>query len=250
MAEGVPAIRERGQRRPHSGLKIIMPESKDKINKTSTQPSTQQYMPIAEIRDDAVILKDGTLRAVILVSSINFALKSEDEQAAVIQGYVQFLNSLDFPLQVLIQSRKLNIDDYLERLKTIEKEQTNELLKMQTREYRQYIAELVQLADIMSKKFYMVVPFSTGSIRSKGFITRFREAVSPTSEIVIKQKKFETHKLELLKRVEYIIDGLSSIGLQAVSLDTQSLIELFYNTYNPDTYDQQKLVDVNKLNLE
>lgn len=227
-----------------------MAKQKEVINKKIAQPSTQQFLNVLEIRDDAVILKDGTLRGVVLVSSINFSLKSDEEQGAVIQGYVQFLNSLDFPLQILIQSRKLNIDDYLERLKTVEKEQTNELLKMQTREYRQYIAELVQLADIMSKKFYLVIPFATGSIKSKGFTSRIKEAVSPTSIITIKQKKFEKNRIELLKRVEYVIDGLSSMGLKAVPLDTQGLIELYYNTYNPDTYDQQKLVDINKLNLE
>ncbi|MFA5051967.1 MAG: hypothetical protein WC544_02800 [Patescibacteria group bacterium] len=215
-----------------------------------TMPSTQAYLNILEIKDDTVILKDGTLRGVVLVSSINFALKSEDEQNAVIQGYVQFLNSLEFSLQIVIQSRKLNIDEYLERLKKIEKEQTNELLKMQTREYRQYIAELVSLADIMSKRFYIVVPYSTGSIKSKGFISRLKEAVSPTTVISIKQKKFEKNRVELSKRMEYIIDGLSSIGLKATPLDTQGLIELFYNTYNPDTYDQQKLVDIAKLNIE
>lgn len=207
-------------------------------------------MNILEVKDNTVILKDGTLRAVILVSSINFALKSEDEQNAVMQGYVQFLNSIEFPLQILIQSRKLNIDDYLERLKAVEKEQTNELLKIQTREYRQYIQELVSLADIMSKRFYIVVPFSGGTIKSKGFFTRFKEVLTPTNIITIKQKKFEKNRIELAKRMEYIIDGLSSIGLKAVQLDTQSLIELYYNTYNPDTYDQQPLVDVSKLNVE
>lgn len=220
------------------------------INKKSTIPSTQRYINILEIRDDTVIMKDGTLRAVLLVSSINFSLKSEDEQNAVIQGYIQFLNSLDFPVQILIQSRKLNIDDYLERLKGIEKEQANELLKMQTREYRQYISELVQLADIMSKRFYIVVPLTGSSIKSKGFISMLKDSFSPTSVINIKQKKFDKSRLELSKRVEYTIDGLSSIGLKAIQLDTQGLIELYYNTYNPDTYDQQKLVDVNKLNIE
>jgi len=227
-----------------------MPSGKEKINKKSTVSSTQRYLNILEIRDDTVILKDGTLRSIVLVSSINFSLKSEEEQNAVIQGYVQFLNSLDFPLQILIQSRKLNIDDYLERLKTIEKEQVNELLKTQTREYRQYITELVQLADIMSKKFYLIIPYAAGSIKSKGFVTMLKESFSPTSVIHIKQKKFEHHRLELLKRIEYIIDGLSSIGLKSVALDTQSLIELFYNTYNPDSYDKQKLVDIGKLNIE
>ncbi|MDD5040016.1 MAG: hypothetical protein PHY34_02595 [Patescibacteria group bacterium] len=225
-------------------------KQQDKIRKPLHRPSTQQYLPILEIRDDTVILKDGTLRGIILVSSINFALKSEDEQNAVIQGYIQFLNTLDFPLQIVIQSRKLNIDDYLDRLKAIEKEQTNELLKVQTREYRQYVAELVSLADIMSKRFYIIVPYTGGSIRSKGFLARLKEAASPTTVISIKQKKFEKNRIELAKRLEYIIDGLSSIGLKAAVLDTQGLIELYYNTYNPDTYDQQRLDDINKLNLE
>ncbi len=227
-----------------------MAQKKDKITKRTSLPSTQQYLNILEIRDNTVILKDGTLRGVVLVSSINFALKSEDEQNAVIQGYIQFLNTLDFPLQILIQSRKLNIDDYLERLKTIEKEQTNELLKVQTREYRQYIAELVSLADIMSKRFYIVIPYATGSIGSRGFISRFKEALSPTTVINIKQKKFDKNRVELWKRMEYIIDGLSSIGLKAVALDTQGLIELYYNTYNPCTYDQQPMQDINKLKIE
>lgn len=224
--------------------------AEEKISKKNTAAASQQYMSILEIKDNTVILKDGTLRAVVLVSSINFALKSEDEQNAVIQGYVQFLNSVEFPLQILIQSRKLNIDDYLERLKTVEKEQTNELLKVQTREYRQYIQELVSLADIMSKRFYIVVPYATGNIKSKGFFSRIKEVLSPTSVITIKQKKFDKNRVEMQKRLEYIIDGLSSIGLKAVQLDTQSLIELYYNTYNPDTYDQQQLVDVSKLNIE
>ena len=227
-----------------------MAQQKEKINKESQIASTQRYLNIMEIKDDTVILKDGTLRGLILVSSINFSLKSEDEQNAVISGYIQFLNSLDFPLQILIQSRKLNIDDYLDRLKSIEKEQVNDLLKMQTREYRQYISELVSLADIMSKKFYMVVPYAGVSIKAKGFLTMLKESISPASIINIKQKKFEKYRSELSKRIEYIIDGLSSIGLKSIALDTQSLIELYYNTYNPDTYDQQKLVDINKLNIE
>jgi len=227
-----------------------MVDENEKVAKKPQVQSTQRFLNILEIRDNTIILKDGTLRGVVLVSSINFSLKSEEEQNAVISGYIQFLNSLEFPLQIVIQSRKLNIDDYLERLKKIEKEQVNELLKMQTREYRQYIAELVSLADIMSKKFYLVVPQTSGSIKSKGFLSTLKESISPATVIHIKQKKFEKSKDDLLKRMDYIIDGLSSIGLKGVNLDTQGLIELFYNTYNPDTYDQQQLVDVSKLNLE
>lgn len=212
--------------------------------------STQRYLDVWEIRDDVVILREGTLRAIVLVSSVNFALKSEDEQAAVIQAYTQFLNSIDFTLQVVVQSRKLVIDDYLDRLKQREKEQTNELLKMQTQEYIQYVQELVSLADIMTKRFYVVVPYAPGKSRRQGFFSRLFGLFSPTSVIQIKEKKFFEYRQEIMKRVDFAVDGLSSVGLKAVPLDTQSLIELYYNTYNPETSAQEKLTDVSKLNVE
>ena len=212
--------------------------------------STQRYLDITEIKDNCVILKDGTLRAVLMVSSINFSLKGEEEQAAIIQSYVQFLNALDFNLQIVIQSRKLNIDNYLERIKKVEKEQTNELLRLQTVEYRQYISELVEMADIMSKRFYVAVPYSGKKDMQKKFIARLVESISPTTAIHLKKQKFEKYQQELFKRVDYVRDGLSSLGLRAEPLDTQGLIELFYNTYNPVTYSQEKLVDINKINLE
>lgn len=220
--------------------------------KKTSIPSTQKYLPIAEIKDDAVVMKDGTLRAVILVSSINFALKSEDEQNAIIQAYTQFLNSFEFPVQIIIQSRKLDIDEYLARLEKTEKEQTNELLKMQTREYRQFIGELIELADIMSKRFYVVVPYSPINAKqnSKKFLDRLRESLTPSSMIQLKRAQFEQYRTELTKRVDFLISGLGGMGLKAVSLDTQSLIELYYNTYNLESYDQQQLVPVNKLRLE
>jgi len=212
--------------------------------------STQHFLDILEIKDNCVILKDGTLRSVILVSSINFALKSEEEQIAVIQGYTQFLNSFDFSLEIVIQSRKLSIEDYLERLKTMEKEQTNELLRMQTAEYRQYIQELIEIADIMSKRFYVVVPYSPISDKQKGFFTRLKETLSPWSVIHLGHQKFEKYKNELYKRVDYVIDALNSLGLKSVQLDTQSLIELYYNTYNPEISSQEKLVELDKIQVE
>lgn len=218
--------------------------------KSQKAPPTQQFLDILEIRDGVVVMKDGTIRSVVLASSINFALKSEEEQDAVISAYVQFLNTLDFMLQIVIQSRKLNIDEYLDRLKAIEKQQTNELLKMQTAEYRQYILELVELSEIMSKRFYVVIPYAPKKLTTQGFMLRVRDAISPTSVIHIKQKKFEEYKAELQKQVGYVIDGLSSIGIKAVQLDTQSLIELFYQTYNPETSAQQELTNVNELRIE
>jgi hypothetical protein len=213
-------------------------------------PSTQKFMDVWEIKDDVVILRNGTIRSALLVSSMNFALKSDEEQAAVIQAYTQFLNTLDFPLQIVIQSRKLNIDPYLDNLKVVAKAQTNELLKMQTQEYITYVRELVELADIMSKHFYVVVPYQPGSNKRQGFFKRLAGVMSPTNVIHIKQKRFDEYREELFKRVDFVVDGLSSLGLKAVPLDTQGLIELFYTTYNPQTSDQEKVGGVDQVNIE
>lgn len=213
-------------------------------------PSTQRFLDILEIRDDTVVLRDGTLRAVLIVSSINFSLKSEDEQNAVISSYTQFLNSIDFPIQIVVQSRKLSIDAYLDKLKQLEKIQTNDLLRTQTTEYRQFVAELVEIADIMTKRFYVIVPYSPKTDRPKGFFLRLGEAFSPSSVIHLKQKQFEDYRLSLFKRVDAVVDGLASSGLKSAVLDTQSLIELYYNTYNPETYSNEKMVDEGKLRLE
>src|SRR5262245_57282393 len=118
-----------------------------KIRRTKATPSTQQYLDILEIRDDTVILKNGSVVAVLLVASINFSLKSDEEQDAVIEAYTSFLNTIDFPLQIIIQSRRLDIDDYLDGLKVVEQKQTNELLQLQIRDYRQFVADLVQMSD-------------------------------------------------------------------------------------------------------
>ncbi|MBI3290863.1 hypothetical protein HYZ76_01115, partial [Candidatus Falkowbacteria bacterium] len=210
----------------------------------------QSSLDIAEIREDAVILKDGTLRSVILVSSINFSLKSEDEQNAIIAAYVGFLNFLEFPLQIVIQSRKLDIDGYLNRLKKVEKEQTNELLRMQTAEYRQYVSELVEIGDIMNKRFYIVVPYDPLSDKQKSWLKKFLGVFSAAKEVKLNQEQFEKRRHALWQRVEHVITGLNSMSLKAVVLDTQSLIELYYNTYNPDVSSREKLVEVDKLRLE
>ncbi len=228
--------------------KVAKPKPSVKIKRTSV--STQRYLDILEIKDDVVVLKDGSVRAVLLVSSINFALKSDEEQGAVIASYIQFLNAIDFPIQVVVQSRQLNIDNYLAKLKDIEKEQTNELLRSQTVEYRQYIQELVEIADIMTKRFYVVIPYSEIGGKPKKFFSRLVDAFSLTSIIHLKQKKFEDYRTELFKRVEYVMDGLASAGLKSVVLDTQSLIELYYSTYNPETSGQEHMVELGKIQVE
>ncbi len=221
--------------------------NKNKLVRNKINVSTQKYLDIAEIKEDTVIMRDGTLRAVILVSSINFALKSEDEQNAIISAYVSFLNNFDFPLQIVIQSRELNIDHYIEALRKKEKEQTNELLKIQTAEYIQYITEFISMSRIMHKRFYVVTSYNPLSDKQKKFIPRFIDVLRPATLIKMKGEKFLLRRAALTKRVENIIGGLSSTGLNAVQLDTQGLIELFYNTYNPGTSANQKMVDVNQL---
>lgn len=221
-----------------------------KQKKRTGIPPTQRYLNVLEVRDDVVVLQDGTLRGILLVSSINFDLKSEDEQIAVIQSYTQFLNGLDFNLQIVIQSRKFNIDDYLTRLKALEKQQTNDLLKLQTAEYRQYIAELVELADLMSKRFYVSVPYSPTDKQRKNFVSKISSVFAPAGTIRLKQEQFMQYKAELFKRVDFCIEGLANVaGLKAVVLDTQGLIELLYNCYNPQMAKQEPLAAIKELNV-
>ncbi|HZJ41019.1 MAG TPA: hypothetical protein VFD16_02010 [Candidatus Saccharimonadales bacterium] len=211
--------------------------------------STQQYLDIAEIKDNTVVMKDGTLRAILLVSSINFALKSEDEQNAVISSYVRFLNNLSFSMQIVIQSRELDIDNYLEYLKDREKEQTNKLLKLQTADYIQYIKELTSLGRIMSKRFLVTVPYDPLTDKRKGFFSSLKEALRPATIIKLKEKTFDRYQEMLDRRVDSVIGGLESMGVSVARLDTQSLIELYYKTYNPETSKNQQLTDVEKLKL-
>ncbi|PIR66962.1 MAG: hypothetical protein COU51_01100 [Parcubacteria group bacterium CG10_big_fil_rev_8_21_14_0_10_36_14] len=213
-------------------------------------PSTKRFLDIGEIKEDVVIMKDGTLRAVLLASSINFALKSEEEQQAIISGYVGFLNSLDFSLQIVIQSRRLNIEKYIEKLRELGKNQKNELLKIQIADYRQFIGELIEMGDIMSKKFYVAIPYSPFTNKQKGFFSRFKEILTPASAISMDKKEFLKRKRDLMLRVESVSSGLQSMGVYTIQLDTQSLIELYYDAYNPDLRESQKLTPINNLRVE
>lgn len=212
--------------------------------------STQQHLIISQIKDQTLVLKDGSLRAVLLISSINFALKSEAEQNAIIGGYVSFLNNIDFPLQILIQSRRLNIDEYLNKLGKLERQQTNDLLRIQTGEYRQFISELVKMGNIMTKHFYITIPYHPLSDQQKGFFDRLKETFVPAVSVTLQRENFTKRKNELDKRVQHILSGLFSMGLSAVRLDTQGLVELFYNAYNPEVSEVEKLTDLGKMRIE
>ncbi len=224
-------------------------QSKKIAKKKPGQP-TQRYLDIAEVRDDVVVLKDGTMRAVILVSSINFALKSVDEQQAIISAYMQFLNSIEYPVQIVIQSRRMNIDRYMQSLISQEKKIKNDLLISQIKDYRQFVNELVELGEIMSKRFYVVIPFDPLTDRQRGFFSRVKSSVSPVVSVKLRDKQFQERRHDLMQRADLVLSGLQGMNLQGVILDTQSLIELYYSVYNPDVFDSQKLTDIQDIRLE
>lgn len=209
--------------------------------------STQRYLEISEIKDSVIVMKNGGLRSILMVSSINFALKSIDEQDAIIYHFQSFLNSIDFSIQILINSRKLNIENYLDILHETEKRQTNELLRMQTASYIEYIQGLVKMANIVSKTFYIVVPFSAAESKEGG-ISKLKASTSAT-QIISNREVFEKYRDQLFQRVDHIIENLSGTGLRMTMLNTQELIELFYNLYNPDLADKKGLANVEELDL-
>ncbi|MBT3230571.1 hypothetical protein HN358_02195 [Candidatus Uhrbacteria bacterium] len=221
-----------------------------KLAKAKPGPPTQRFLDIAEIRENAVVLKDGTLRGVFMVSSINFALKSQDEQQATVQSYMQFLNGLEHSIQVVIQSRKMNIDAYMEALKEQERTISNDLLRTQIVDYRAFVNELVELGEIMQKKFYIVVPYDPASDKQKGFMTKVSAAIMPASLVKLNEKKFKERHSALLQRMNIIQNGLVGMGLQSVMLDTQGLIELYYTVYNPDVFDTQELASLSDIRVE
>ncbi len=221
-----------------------------KITKSSPQVATQQFLDIAEIKEDVIVLKNGSFRGVLAVSSINYDLKSSEEQDAIINQYQGFLNSLDFPIQILISSRKLNINSYIEFLDGKEKEQTSELLRLQTAEYRNFIKQLVTVSNIMDKNFYIVLPFSPIENKNKGFFGNLFNIFNPKKNISQKREDFETYKTQLFQRMDHLAAGLSGLGIRVTPLRTQELIELLYNSYNSNVFNSESLGNVEEIDLQ
>lgn len=222
----------------------------DKLAKKTTTAATQSFLDVAEVKEDAIILKNGSIRSVIAVSSINYDLKSTDEQDAIISQYQNFLNSLDFPVQILISSRKLDMQHYLEFLGEKEKEQAGELLRLQISEYKNFINQLVTVSNIMDKNFYIIVPFSPIENEEKNFFSNFLNILNPKKNILEKRENFETCKSQLFQRVDHVMAGLSGIGLRLAPLQTQELVELLYNSYNPTVFNLSELGEVKELDLK
>lgn len=218
-------------------------------NKEEKKTPVQQYLPISEIKNDVCLLKNGGLRAILLARGTNFGLKSEAEQNAIIYAYQGFLNSLEQPIQILVRSKKIDLTPYLKKLEGFEKNQKNELLRLQTLEYRDFVQRLIEVCNVMSKEFYLVVPYDPPIIEKEGFLKQFLGFFSK-KEGGTEEKGYQAN-CEILKgRVERTISGLESVGLKAVRLNTEALIELFYNLYNPELSYQEKLQEVPSLTGE
>lgn len=227
-----------------------MPDDK-KLNQTKAQEaaaSTQAYLNIAEIKDGVIVLKDGSLRAVMMTSALNFALKSGSEQDAIIFAYQRFLNSLTFPIQILVQSRRLDLEYYTEKLDKRADEQDQELIKLQILEYTEFIKRLITVTNIMDKRFYVIVPFfPPGTEPVKGLAKFFGTSGAKKQEAKAREESFEQGKVQLRQRVEAIASGLGTLGLRAVTLNSEELVELFYSVYNPGTATKQRLMNVDEL---
>ncbi|HWH16640.1 MAG TPA: hypothetical protein VNU25_03595 [Candidatus Paceibacterota bacterium] len=193
--------------------------------------STQSFVPVKEVRNGVIMLKDGGYRAVLMCSSINFALKGEDEQRAIIGGFQSLLNTLDFSIEIVVHSRKTDIRPYLALLETRMQDQTTELMRLQLREYMQFIRNFIDSSDIMTKTFYVVVPYAPsagGIVKSAAPLFGGRPAPAPSAG----GDSFEEHRVQLEQRMALVVSGLAASGVRAVPLGTEEIIELLYRSFN------------------
>lgn len=214
--------------------------------------STQNLLQIAEIRDGVVIMHDGSFRSVVMLKSINFDLMSPGEREAVEYAYQGFLNSLYFPIQIFLRSQKVDIGPYIQKLNKIRGEHDNMLLALLMEDYINYMIELAEQTNIMDKKFYIVIPYfppantQAALVASKGLLSSIMG--SKEQPVTINEASLEEAKTELRNRVQAVLNALLECGVQGLPLDTQELIELYYDAYNPDTATRQHLRTFDDLN--
>ena len=216
------------------------------VKKEESRP-TQEFVEIDSIREGVVILKNGSLRQILLVSGINFDLKSEEEQNLVISAYQGFLNALRYSVQIFVHSRRLNIEAYLEKLEERKAEEENELLQNQISEYIQFIKNFVGGNPIMTKAFFVVVPFDPiimpgqASVTGKKFLGIFGRGGKSAGADEAREAKFREYKEQLSQRVAQVTSELSQVGLRAVPLQDEEITELFYNLYNPESVERKEM---------
>lgn len=192
--------------------------------------ATQEFIPLKEIRDGVVVLKNGQMNAVLLASSINFALKSTDEQEAILQQYQGLLNTLDFSIQIYVQSRKIDIRPYLEQLHSREADQYNDLMRVQLREYIEFIRTFTSEVDIMAKNFFVIIPYTPVQMDVRANI---KSIVSKRASSTIDPLRFDEYRSQLEQRVSVVEQGLNRIGVKTIPLGTEELTELYYHIFNP-----------------
>jgi len=209
---------------------------------------TQKFIEVRGVKNGVLILKGGGLRQILMVSGLNFDLKSEEEQEAITYAYQGFLNSLNFTLQIFVHSRKVNVDSYLENLLKIESVETNPLLKTQIAEYREFIAAFVRENAIMNKTFFAVVPYDPISLPKTGagtttklfgFLSKSKGKPTAATPSVDEDKDLDRKISQLGQRTEQVVSGLNQMGLRAVPLNDEEVIDLFYNLYNPETVEKK-----------
>ncbi len=206
--------------------------------------ATQDFVPIKEVRDGVLVLKDGSMRGIVLASSLNFSLKSEDERNAIILQFQDFLNSLDFPIQIAVESRRLDIRPYIALLEDRYKEQINDLMKIQTREYIEFIKKFTESTNIMTKSFFIVVSYDPAMLSVTGSSPlSFLKKKSSAENAANKRASFEENRTQLEQRVAVVEQGLSRCGVRVIRLGTEEVIELFYKLFNPG--DTEKPIKTN-----
>jgi len=197
----------------------------------ATNTTAQDFIPIEDIRDGIVVMQDGKLCMLLLASTVNFALKSTDEQRAILSQFQSFLNTLEFSVQIYVQSRRLDIRPYLTQLQEREVEQYNDLMRIQLREYMEFIRTFTEEVEIMAKNFFVVVPYTpiNTDIRSnlKSVFGKGKDSVE------IEDARFGEYRTQLEQRVSVVKQGLASIGIKTADLGTEELTELFYHIFNP-----------------
>lgn len=200
---------------------------------TNIGTPAQQFVPVQEVRDGIVVMKDGSLCTVVLVSSINLSLKSYDEQRATLEQFQNFLNTIDFPIQIVVQSRRYDVRPYILTLENRLKEQTEQLLQVQTREYIQFIQTFTDQVNVMRKSFFVVIPYVPPILSQKGGLSKIFSFLRPASTTGAGLGDFEEERTQLEERVSVVDQGLSRVGLRLIQLGTQEVIEVLYKTFNP-----------------
>jgi len=196
--------------------------------------ATQEFVPIKEVRDGVIVLKDGGLRAIVLANSVNLSLKSSEEQKATILQFQSFLNTLDFAIQISVQSRRLDIRPYLLLLEERIKAQNEPLLKLQTREYIEFIRKFTEDVSIMTKSFFVVVPYTHTILKSdSGILKKLFSRKNKEEVKIAKQEDFEEKRSQLEERVSVIQQGLNRCGIKSAQLGTEEIVEVFYKVFNP-----------------